>query len=411
MDGQELKILFNHDKAYLTPDHPMTFEQIGLPEIAKKGFKSPAYWTFIVKRYFEHERKIFCEVLSYHTGETEFESNQREISGILNTLKTVTFKSIDTGGLLETLSGGRQSSFYNPTYIPINRVTHCPGAELFIRPHQERTFTETFFIALKNVHFISGGVSFNLIIQGQKKPSEFTILNEDIREEFDAIKNYFANALKTKKIQVTATAELSDNEIISKFATSPEIDKVNRELIENIKFDFLRVAKKKTAMNVDRNLFTMEEYFDAFADNKLKPGTFYTNDNNFLEDLLNVSATKHYKHLRFLSSKHATEVMKLRFTQNPFSFFFLIQGERNYHIVWETLNTAEATYIWSIEKAPDVLKSTLKQLEDIMNLIKFKGRTAYLIMEEDSFSRVYHDYTEPADGFVKWKIEIERILT
>lgn len=51
MDGQELKILFNHDKAYLTPDHPMTFEQIGLPEIAKKGFKSPAYWKFIVKRY------------------------------------------------------------------------------------------------------------------------------------------------------------------------------------------------------------------------------------------------------------------------------------------------------------------------------------------------------------------------
>lgn len=115
-------------------------------------------------------------------------------------MKTVTFKSIDTGGLLETLSGGRQSSFYNPTYIPTNRVTHYPGAEIFIRPHQERTFTETFFIALKNVHFISGGVSFNLIIQGQNKPSQFTILNEDIREEFDAIKNYFANALKTKKI-------------------------------------------------------------------------------------------------------------------------------------------------------------------------------------------------------------------
>jgi len=67
MKGQELKILFKQDKAYLTNDRPMTFEQVDLPDIAKrKGFKSPAYWTIRVINHRENERKIFCEVLSYN---------------------------------------------------------------------------------------------------------------------------------------------------------------------------------------------------------------------------------------------------------------------------------------------------------------------------------------------------------
>ncbi|GGG94702.1 hypothetical protein [Pedobacter zeae] len=360
MDGQELKILFNQDKAYLTPDRPLTFEQIGIADIAQKGFKSPAYWILRVRKYTEVERKIFCEVLSYHIGHTEFESNQKALSAVLNTLETISFKSVDTGGLWDTLRGGMPSSIYTHRISTTNRATHHPAIAEFVRPVQKQTLTKTFSIALKNVRFIAGGVSFELIIPGQNKSTGFTIINEDIREEYDSIKNYFGNILKTKKIEVTATIELSGGEVVSKSAKSPEIDRINRELIENVKFEFLKTNNKTISAVPDRNLYTMEEYFEAFGDEKLKPGTFYDDEKIFLEDQLKVSNSKHYKHLRFLSSKHACEVMKLRFTQNPFSFFFLIQSESNYHIVWETLNTAEATYIWSIEKDPDVLKLKLK---------------------------------------------------
>lgn len=388
----------------------MTFEQIGLPDIAKKGFKSPAYWAFRVKKYTENERKIFCEILSYNIGETEFASNQLQLSTILNTLEIVTFRSIDTDGLFNTLSGGRAGSLSHPQSTPTNRTVHYHNYEPLPRPPQKRTITETFSIPLKNVRFISSGISFDIKIQQLGKSIAFTIPNKDIIAEFDAVKNYFANVLKTKNIEVTATIDVSDNEVISKVAQSPEIDKINRELIENVKFEILKDARKKPNLDTDKNLFTMQEYLEEFTHSKLKSSIFFNDEKDFLENLLKVSSTKHYKHLRYLSSKHASGVMKLRFTHNPFSFFFLIQGERNYHIVWETLNTAEATYIWSINKAPDVLKSTLKQLEGIMNIIKSKGRTAYLAIEDNSFNRIFHVYTESAEGFIKWKGEFEGVL-
>jgi hypothetical protein len=155
----------------------------------------------------------------------------------------------------------------------------------------------------------------------------------------------------------------------------------------------------------------MDEYFDTFADEKFKSNTFYSNDKELFEDLLTISNTKHYKHLRFLSSKHSHDTMKLRFVHKPFSFIFLIQGDRNYHIIWETLDTEEATYVWHITKDINLLKMTLRKIEDIINVIKVQGKTAYISSTEDPFRRIYHDYSELVDGFVKWKGELENILT
>lgn len=185
---------------------------------------------------------------------------------------------------------------------------------------------------------------------------------------------------------------------------------INRELIENVKFEVLKDTRKKPNLDIDKNLFTIEEYIEAFIDSKLKSSIFFNDEQDFFENLLKVSSTKHYKHLRYLSSKHASSVMKLRFTHRPFSFFFLIQGERHYHIVWETLNIAEATYIWRLNKDSEVLKSTLKELEGIMNMIKSEGRTAYLALVDDSFNRIFHNYIESAESFIKWKREFDSIL-
>ena len=46
-----------------------------------------------------------------------------------------------------------------------------------------------------------------------------------------------------------------------------------------------------------------------------------------------------------------------------------------------------------------------------MNVIKVQGKTAYINSTEDPFQRIYHDYSEIVDGFVKWKGELETILT
>lgn len=405
MKGQELKILFREDKAYLTNDKAFTFEQLGLPEIVKEC-KDPAYWIIKILSYNKDEHKIFCEITSYQIGETTFERNQNLLASELNELKTITFRSIDTIGLLKTLSNKVKSNLSIPTFPSTQQQTEAAMLpnKLIIR--------ETFFVPLKNIYFKLGGVSFEKKFREYKEIVEITIPNYDIREEFDAVKNYFANVLKTKKIEVSVKIEIIDGIVTEIEAKSPEIEKIDKQLIDNVKFEFVRsTTKKKIKVEIDKSLFTMDEYFDTFADEKFKSNTFYKNDKELLEDLLTISDTKHYKNLRFLSSKHSYDIMKLRFVHKPFSFIFLIQGERNYHIIWETLDTEEATYVWHITKDISILKMTLRKIEDIINIIKVEGKTAYINSTDDAFRRIYHDYSNLVDGFVKWKGELENILT
>lgn len=411
MTGQELKILFKEDKAYLTPEKPLTLSQVSLPEIAR-SFKAAAYWTIRVLNYREAEQKLFCEVLSYHVGDTDFPSNQKALAERLIGINNVTFRSIDTSGLLKTLSSITSISVLPVKETPVFRQEYRQEPTIPVKTEPiVRTIIETFQIPLKNVRFKLGGVSFDKKLKDYNQTIQFTIDNYDIREEFDAVKNYFANVLKTKKIEVTATIELTDNEITSKIARSPAIDKINKELIDNVKFEFVKATKKKLQVEIDKNLFTMEEYFETFGEENFESNTFYSDEKELFEDLLKITNTKHYKHLRFLSSKHRHQLMKLRFIHKPFSFIFLMEGDRNYHLIWETLDTEEATYVWHLGKNLQALKNGLRKIEDIINVIKVQGKTAYINSTEDTFRRIYHDYSEIVDGFVKWKGELESVLT
>ncbi len=406
MKGQELKVLFKHDKAYLTKDKPMTFLQLGLPTIAK-SFKTPAYWSICVLNYIETERKIYCEIISYHTEETGFPEYPKNLLDKLNHLEIVTFKSIDTIGLLRTLNG-TEGTFTPVPHVPVVRTEYIQN----IKKPPIKTINETFFVPLKNVHFILGGVSFHKKFNAHNLNLELTIANNNIREEFDAVKNYFGNVLGARKIAVTAIIEIQDDNIISAQVNSPEISRIDEKLIDNVKFEFVKsTIKKKINVELERSLFTMEEYFDAFAEEKFNPNTFHSNAKELFEDLLAITDTKHYKHLRYLSSKHSHETMKLRFVHKPFSFIFLIKGNNHFHIIWETLDTEEATYVWHINKDISILKLTLKKIEYIINVIKVQGKTAYLSSTEDQFRRIYHDYSEPVSGFIKWKGDLESTLT
>ncbi|MEJ6982442.1 hypothetical protein WG906_18395 [Pedobacter sp. P351] len=403
MIGLELKIKFIEDKAYLTRFKAMSFTQLGLPEIAK-CFKSPAYWILRVINYKASEQKLFCEITSYHVGETEFSFSQTQLYESLSKVEIVRFRSIDTFNLLKTLAG-TPGTFTTPAYVPVYR-TQSP----YLKEPSIQSVTETFFVPIKNVHFKLGFVSISKKFKEFKEALEITIPNLEIIEEFDAVKNYFGNVLGSKKIEVNLEVEITDGSITSNKASSPEIAKIDKALIEKVRLEFVRSTMvQKLPLEVEQSLFTMEGFFDAFADEKYKPDTFHQSETELLEDLLTISNTKHYKHLRFLSSKHAHDVMKLRFIQKPFSFIFLLEGKMNYHIVWETLDTEEATYVWHIVKDINLLKHTLKRIDHIINDIKVKGKLAYISSTEDSLKRLYHDYSDSDDGFLKWKSELENV--
>lgn len=414
MIGQELIINFEDDKAHLTPDKFLLLNQLDLPSIVNR-FLHPASWKVLVIGHNAIEKRIFVEVLSYMTTKESFPYNQRFPNKELNEIEKIGFKSIDTFGLLGTLNGSRSRSEPRtifPTHYknPENEERQQPFSIPTIKREPiHRTINETFYVLIKNIHFKSGYVSFEKRIPQLNQTLEFTVLNNNIREEFDAVKGYFGKALKTKNIRFDVTIKLTDNKITNTQTKSPEIDQIDEDLIESVKFDFVRSIPEKK-LESDNGPFTIDQLFETLFNEKIKPDLFLYKEESLVKDLLEITKSKHYKHLNWLSSQHAHVVMKLRFILKPFSFIFLIEGDSSYHFIWETLNTEEATYIWHEEKNISKLKPSLKKIGDVIGEIKVHGKTAYIKSSEDNFKRIYHDYSESVDGFAKWKNELESIL-
>jgi hypothetical protein len=106
---------------------------------------------------------------------------------------------------------------------------------------------------------------------------------------------------------------------------------------------------------------------------------------------------KHYEQLRYLPAKHDRSVLRVRFVLLPFSFVFLLTGEQQ--IIWETLDTEEATYIWHVEKHKPTLKAKLREIDQDLGYIRSNGRQAFIDKPRENFTRIIHDYTEVKKGF------------
>lgn len=409
MIGQELILILKRNKAFLTEDKPMLLSQLDLPPVAKI-FSSSAFWKIKIINY--SSKKIYVDVLSYHVGETQFPNSQKILYDKLNTIEKIAFKSIDTDGLFITLKGRKPGSFKPPKYEKVFRPetnfrSEIPPEKIPIKKY----IKETFLISLKKVQFKDGSVQFIRKFKEYNKPLELSISNNVLKEEFEAVKNYFANVLNTKKIHVSVNIELIDHVIVSKTVRSPEIEKINQNTIEDVKLEFLKsTTKKKSLSENDKSIYTIDEYFDALAGDKAKTNIFYKDEKELFEDLLKITDTKHFHHLKYLSQIHAHQIMKLRFVYNPFSFIFLFEGNKNYHVIWETLDTEEATYIWHIMKDKQMLKQAVIKIEGIISTIKEEGKKEYINSTNDLFGRIYHDYSERIDGFLKWKNELNNVL-
>ena len=137
----------------------------------------------------------------------------------------------------------------------------------------------------------------------------------------------------------------------------------------------------------------------------------YKSEDHLIEEILNQKDVKHYQQLRYLADKHSRSVLKIRFVLMPFSFVFLLDGEKQYHIIWETLDTEEATFVWHVEKNKAVLKVRLGQIDKDLGFIRNKGPQAFTETNPENFSRIIHDYTDPLKGFILWKDQLEERLT
>ena len=198
---------------------------------------------------------------------------------------------------------------------------------------------------------------------------EFQVENIEIRPEFEVLKPYFIKTLKSKNITVEIFAEFENGKLVSQLALSIDIDHINKEVVEGVKFQFLNKGLLKQFTSRKQNIVTSDELQEQ--------GKIYSNAEELLNEILKNKQYKHSQHIQYLADKHENQVMKIRFVLNPFSFVFLLTGEQSYFIVLETLDTEEATYIWHTPKNKASLIEEVKQIDNQLNTIREKGRQAF----------------------------------
>ena len=255
-------------------------------------------------------------------------------------------------------------------------------------------------ISFSELEFYYGSIAFKYRIPEIKHELEFEIENLEVRPEFEVLKPYFAKTLGVSKVSINIYAEFEDEKLVSQLATSADIQKINRELIESVRFTF--VAK--------HIIGNKALHSKSLPDNQLQSvdaNSLYKSSEELLEDILKQGKYKHQKQLHYLANRHDRSLLKVRFVLSPFSFVFLLSGENGFHIILETLDTEEATYVWHFPKDPQLLKSKLNEIDEHLGIIRNKGRQVFLTNQPQNFSRIIHDYSDMKKGFIMWKFLLE----
>lgn len=229
---------------------------------------------------------------------------------------------------------------------------------------------------------------------------EFEIENDEIRPEFDVLKPYFEKVLKSKNVCATIHAEFEHGKLVSQSAASEDIKSLSKEVIDRMRFKF--VSKYVLSSQIPErkeNLLDITQLQSIYRINE--------SGADLLEVLLKNKQFRHHKQLRYLAERHAGKIMRMRFVLRPFSFVFLISGTERYHIILETLDTREATYLWHIPNDFTHLHPKLKEIDGHLQMIRDQGRQVFLGSNPEDFSRILHDYSNEQKGFIVWKDLLE----
>jgi superfamily II DNA or RNA helicase len=256
-------------------------------------------------------------------------------------------------------------------------------------------------VLIDKLDFRYGSVAFSYTDSSLPSDLTFEIENDHIRPEFDVLKTYLSKSIGINKVEIDIHAEFEEEELIAQSATSADLDRINRELIESVRFRFVEkryFGGKSFAQETDASSATEDK------------SQLYGSSEEMLEDILSNKAVKHYRQLRYLADRHERSLIKLRFVLNPFAFVFLLKGNHQFHLILETLDTEEATYIWHFSKEKGMFKKQIMKIDEDLNLIRNKGRNLFLESEPSNFSRVIHDYSDERKGFVLWRDLLEEKL-
>jgi len=98
---------------------------------------------------------------------------------------------------------------------------------------------ETVKVPLDQMEFRYGAIAFRHKLEKMKVEVEFEVENLAMRPEFEVLKPYFIKVIKSKKAKVDIVARFKNGETMSQVAFSRDLDKINRQIVDSVKFSFV----------------------------------------------------------------------------------------------------------------------------------------------------------------------------
>lgn len=164
-------------------------------------------------------------------------------------------------------------------------------------------------IPFEQLEFRYGSIAFNYHISEINQELEFDIENMEIRPEFEVLKPYFSKTLQLKNVEADILAEFENDTLISQLTTSKDIQRINKEIIEGVKFRFVtKNLLGKTIISTGEGLQDINQ-----LQSKAGSQNLYSSGEELLKDILRNKDFKHYRHLQYLAERHTSSILKIRF--------------------------------------------------------------------------------------------------
>jgi hypothetical protein len=261
-------------------------------------------------------------------------------------------------------------------------------------------------LSVDKLQFSDGKVCFEYYINQVFRKVSFEISNPFLKKEFDSVKNYFPKVLKISRFAITLQVEHLDGKILTAISTSNHISLINDSLFKLVEDLYIsdHITNNGRDEIISLNEISLESAKNIGSEN-LKDADW------LLNKLIAPGKTKHYYHLRYLSSQHLSNTFNLHLTGKPLSFIFLLPVSSGFCLIWETYATHEATYIWKLENSDTSELASL--IQDIIECIKWlrkSNKTAFLKTKPENFIKIEHDYSGEDLGFKKWKTQLDEFI-
>lgn len=203
-------ILISEGKIFLAPSRPFPVSITTFPaDSVTFGSKVHQYWE--VEATNDSGNLTFL-VTNYHpTNVSAFDTQ-----GIKGVIKSITFKSLDWQQFQRLLVSYKPNAIHpfldsstvknRQQPIPDNLKQEknlpnvgIPSERMYMLQEREETYEEEFQVSYEEARFRNGYVEFTKSFKWFSNPITIRIDNPFIREEFEAIKSYFAKVVNGRK--------------------------------------------------------------------------------------------------------------------------------------------------------------------------------------------------------------------